>query len=481
MLILKLALRNLRRHLRKTLLLGALIALGIAALFMANAVFQGTNEGLEASLVRSLTGDAVLAQAGEEAFSLFGSEVPIVSEYEGIPPLAAFTELWPRIKALPSVAAATPVVSGAAQLTIGGYAVKAALFGVDPASYLDVCSDVSVTLGEPALLADRGVMLNAALAAQAEAALGRPLALGEPVLLSMYAGGSFRLREGRLAGVHAYPSRTEALDRVVLADPLLVRALAGYTLGNARLGTEPEAASESFDLDALFSDAVDLAEQTEAGLDLASVEARLADTAERDLAAAVDESAWSFILLAAKGGDRARLERELAALLAGGDHGARLLSWRSAAGMSAQALFALQSAFYVGLGFVALGAVLVITNALVISVLERVPEIGTMRSLGAGAPFVRSLFIAESLLLTGLAALVGVALGAVASAALARSGIALTNALLITLFGGARLLPRVTLGAMLLHLALALAVGALAWIYPVRLAMRIRPVTAMNG
>lgn len=483
MLLVKLALRNLRRHLRKTILLTALVAIGIAALYTANAVFLGTNEGLEASLVRSLTGDAALAQAGELGYSLFGSELPIVSEYEGIPPLADLAFWYDGLGRLPSVEAYAPIVSGAARLSIGGYAVNAALFGVEAEGYAQVLSDLVVERGSLAALNDRGVMLNATMASQAEAALGRSLELGEPVLLSMYAGGSFMLREGRFAGVHAYPGRTEALDRVAVADPLLVRALAGYTLGNAApadLGAS-QAPDDSFDLDSLFSDATDLDEPAGDGLALAGVEERLADAAERDRAAAVDDSAWSFVLIRAKDGQRERLMRELKAYLRDGGWGARVLSWRQAAGMSAQALFALQSAFYLGLGFVALGAVLVIMNALVISVIERVPEIGTMRSLGAGAPFIRSLFVAESLLLTGIGALLGVALGAAFSLILARSGITLRNPMLISLFGGDSLTPRVSLGSALSHLALAFAVGSLAWVYPVRLAMRIRPVTAMNG
>ena len=45
MLILKLAVRNLYRHFKRTLLLGILITLGVAVLFSANAVFEGTNRG----------------------------------------------------------------------------------------------------------------------------------------------------------------------------------------------------------------------------------------------------------------------------------------------------------------------------------------------------------------------------------------------------------------------------------------------------
>ena len=144
-------------------------------------------------------------------------------------------------------------------------------------------------------------------------------------------------------------------------------------------------------------------------------------------------------------------------------------------------IFALQYVFYIGLGFISLGAILVIMNALVISVLERVPEIGTMRSLGAGRPFIRNIFMLESLLLTGGSAMAGLIIAIIASTLMAKAGIKLQNPLLISLFGGATLQPSFDLFSVLMHIAMALMAASVSWIYPVRLAMRIKPVNAMNG
>jgi len=49
MLILKLAIRNLIRHTRKSLTIGTLIMLGVAILFVANAIFESTDQGLQAT------------------------------------------------------------------------------------------------------------------------------------------------------------------------------------------------------------------------------------------------------------------------------------------------------------------------------------------------------------------------------------------------------------------------------------------------
>jgi putative ABC transport system permease protein len=483
MLILKLAVRNLARQLRKTMLLGSLIAVGMAALFVANAVFMSTNAGLRSTFVRSLTGDAAISARAETAFSLFGSEVPIVSEYESIPPIPDYQGLVAAIHDLEGVAAWTPIVAGVAQLRIGRrYTVNVPMFGIDPDTYFDVCSDIGITKGKVSSLSSGGVFLNSALAAAAEKALARPLKVGEELVFSMYSGGSFRLKKGRFAGVHRYVSSTEALDLVVLADATLVRSIANYTLGyaSAKAPAEAPADGATFDLDDLFSDAVDVASEADSGLTLASVEATMADTGKRDALVMTDAAAWSFVLVKAAEGKADTLVGSLAAAIDSAGLECRAMSWRSAAGTSAQALFAVQAAFYVGLGFVALGAVLVIMNALVISVLERSAEIGTMRGLGAGRSFIRRLFIAESMLLTLGGALVGILAGAVLAGSLARTGLAVTNPLLVSLFGGNLVRPVVSLRSGLMHLGLASFVGALAWIYPVSLAMRVQPVAAMN-
>lgn len=480
MLILKLAFRNLMRHRRKTIVIGSLIAVGMAALFVANAVFESTNQGLRSSLIRSLTGDAALSARADTSFSLFGSEVPIVSEYEAIPAMTAAGELLELVNGLPETEASAPIVSALAQMRVGGMAVNVPVFGVEPESYFRVCSDIAIERGDPAMLSSGGVFLNGALAASVEASLGRQLSIGEDVVFGMYSGGSFRLKKGSFAGVHRYVSSTETLDRVVLADPTLVRSIANYTLGYAMASDEPAQADDGFDLDSLFSDASDSVAEGGSGLTLGAVEEALADTSERDALVMTDSAAWSFILVKARDGDDARLSRALSGALRDRADEYRVLSWRDAAGSSAQALFAIQSAFYVGLGFVALGAVLVIMNALVISVLERSAEIGTMRGLGAGGPFIRGLFVAESMALTLSAAATGIVVGYIVALALAEGGIPLENPLLVSLFGGNVVRPTPSLRSAGMHLVLAAFVGALAWIYPVSLAMRVQPVAAMS-
>lgn len=482
LLLFRIAARNLFRHPTKTLLIGVLIAVGVASLFCADAVFESTARGLEASYIGSVTGDIAVGAAGEEVFGLFGSEVPIVSEYESIPAVAEYASILETLHAQDAVAHTSPVVSSLAQVAIGSFTLKAPVFGVDPNTYFSVCSEIRITSGDIAAISSGGVFLNAALADQASKALGRPLSIGEPVVFTMTTGSSFRVRKGTFAGIFRYPAPTDIMDRIVLADPVIVRSLCDYTLGYAKSKkAEESTAQDDISLDELFSDSVDIAQVSYAGTAVSDMEAALSDTAKRDALVMTDSAAWSFILARTKSGaDVAATRRSIQNALRKNRAEARVMDWMTAAGSGALMLFAVRGAFNVGIGVLILGAVLVITNALVISVLERTNEIGSMRAIGASRGFIRSLFIMETMTLTFVSALAGIIVGVVVCAFLWRKGIPLTNPLLATLFGGSVVRPVVGLGAIVSHLLGALIIGAFAWVYPVALALRIQPVSAMN-
>jgi len=122
---------------------------------------------------------------------------------------------------------------------------------------------------------------------------------------------------------------------------------------------------------------------------------------------------------------------------------------------------------FLGLGAVALlvGGV-GIANVMVISVLERRPEIGLRRALGARSVHVGVQFLGESVLLSLLGGLAGIGLGAIASAAYASSQ------------GWQLVIPLLSVGG---AVALALALGALAGLYPAVRAARLAPAAALRS
>jgi len=111
----------------------------------------------------------------------------------------------------------------------------------------------------------------------------------------------------------------------------------------------------------------------------------------------------------------------------------------------------------------------VVTNTMVMAVLERTREIGTLRALGWRELRVLWMILSESLLLSLLATGLGVLMG-----------IGLTTALSAAPGMGASIRPTYTPSVIVQAIAVSLLLGAAGGLYPAWYASRLRPVEALR-
>jgi putative ABC transport system permease protein len=166
--------------------------------------------------------------------------------------------------------------------------------------------------------------------------------------------------------------------------------------------------------------------------------------------------------------DEVEQTRDLLAATANPEHPEEVQVSRPSDALAARA--AAKSAFtslFLGLGAVALlvGGV-GIANVMVISVLERRSEIGLRRALGATRRHISAQFLTESLLLALLGGMAGAALGAAVT-----TGYALSQ-------NWPAVVPPVALAG---ALGAAVAIGAIAGLYPATRAARLAPTEALRS
>ena len=106
---------------------------------------------------------------------------------------------------------------------------------------------------------------------------------------------------------------------------------------------------------------------------------------------------------------------------------AQAAGWKAAAGPFALSIDVIRVVFNVAIIIVAIVAVIIMMNTLVISVIERTGEIGTMRALGAQKGFVRKMFLVETLTIAGVFGLIGMILSFLIIAGLGASNISASN------------------------------------------------------
>lgn len=470
--VLRMAFRNLKEHRRKSLTVGLIVAAASMLFVLGSSLLESATAGLRKSYRDRFTGDLYVTAKSPKKITAFGWDDP-GSMGEPLPLLPRHDEVKAFAATIPGVEALASRSVAFVQVSKEDSDAKGAtlLMGVDPAEYARAFPE-AFALAEGASFGPEGSGLLAS--SFLERGMGEAAGPGGAVLLSSVGMGS-SIREERVLGVLPRDGANPFLNMTSYVGIDSVRGLLGHYEGEGGAAEAAAAPAPALDEAELFGGEA-VVEAEGAGIDAAALVASLASSGSPR----TDASAWQSLVL------KVRPEREVPAVrealesfLAREGIEAQVRGWEEGAGMLASSVLAMKRIFYYVCAVVAMVALLVIMNALVISVTERTGEIGTMRAIGASRGFVTRLIVSETLILSAASGLAGAAAGAGVVGLLSIRGIPAGNFLLRVMFGGPVLRPVLSAAAVGLCLLAVLAIGAAASWYPTKVALRVNPATAM--
>lgn len=477
--------------------MAVILILAFALLVIANALLGAAGDAFRDAYTQNVVGDLTVGAADDNSFTIFGSDALLVGEYLIPPTLVEYDRLRAAAESHRSVRATAGIVSATARVEVERVRETQVLFGVEFGEYSELFSGLDVVAGAFPRPGQAGIMIQEHRYREIAERRGAAPPIGAPVLITVAYASSFTIREVPLAGVYRYPVTDEVLRRVALVDVDTARALNGYLYAAGTAATVPDDHADfvGADIDDLFAteESFDTADPEDTA-DAISHDDRLADLEQffardhtsADATTAPDrmspvEGAWNYLLISLDEPAAVRSVRS-ALRLAGFSEpeGFLVRDWRESVGGTALLVRYLQVMVNIGVLFVAFGSAVIATNAIMLSVLERTSELGTMRALGASRARVAALITVETVLVVSGAALIGIGAGAAAVGVLNASSVTLDNPYLLILFGGDAL--RASVGSVLIlqHLLGSIVLGIIATLYPLKKAFSINPARAIK-
>jgi len=494
--ILRIAFRNIWEHRAKSLIIGSFIALGVIILLIGNSLLDSSKIGVQKAFIENFTGDVMIYGPSNTAISIFGEggdqngEIPVIPDYEKVQNHLASLS---NVKAFSSMSAAYGLLTLDAaeeiQDVVGSEEEQngppiTIVFGVEGDRYFSMFPSIEleegtfITPGEPGIMVTRGQI------EKLEKRFNKKIHVGDKVLVTGFGTQSFKIRELPIRGIYKRSLSSSLPDILSFVDIDTARVLGGLTVGanEAIQISESEKQLLSIDnTDDLFSeDMVDTVQTTTVNLD--AIAASLSDSTERERLNQADTGAWHFILIRLDNPTMAPFFiRDLNNWFQNEGIDAHATNWQGAAGTYGKFSDIVRIVFIIAILLVSVVAVIIMMNTLVISVIERTSEIGTMRALGAQRKTIRQLFLAETLSLTVVFGFIGAILSLIIVLIVNTLHISAgDNGLLVLLFGGDVLHLNPGPLSFISSVFLVFIVGYLAHLYPVSLALKIPPVKAIQ-
>ncbi|RPJ06517.1 MAG: ABC transporter permease [Spirochaetaceae bacterium] len=466
MIILKLALRTLLRRKRRMVSIGILVLTGTVILVFGETVASSAVVASKQAIIDNFTGDLIVySEVSREKPSPFAFTTPL-------PVIGEIRKVQDWLDNNTDVALSVPIAQNYALISVerGGRKIELPFifYAVDPEKYRAAFDIIGVRdgsyfgIGTIEENPGRGILISLAQNERFKKSYDITLSSAERVtFLGLTPGGSVNAIPTTIRGIFEPGAFKSVFDYINFVDIITYSELYNFT--GVKSGSLPEAYEK-----ALSSESED---------DIFA----LADDPEISpiqVETLVSEALSGYTMIAVKLNNHDGLEAFRAEIEAAG-LGVKTLPWDQASGFYAPIAQSLSAVIYVIVGIIFLIVALIFMNTMIINVVERTHEIGTMRALGSEKSFIRALFVCETLLLNLFFAIAGIIISAMLMAVAGPSGLPLPDIISQFLIGGGNLPVYFSLQPFVLALVIVCVVSVLATLYPVRVATKISPLAAL--
>lgn len=504
--IIRIAVRNLWQHKTKSLILGIFICVGVAIVLCGNGFLEATQRGMERDFRANYTGDIFIQEKVSEGTTLditgANNMGAAMGEMIATPALLNIDKIDEIINSTDNIDAETKFITSKAILSsdkVGDDFEPAddvrdqmpyfLLFAGETDTYYKMFGQMHITEGRlPSDNADE-VLVDNRIRTKFTKYYNLSLTLGDKVLVEgMGTGNGFVIREATVCGFYDQPDVNTAMMSILYISPKVARSFAGLTYASSYAQDLPQTIDTSLSSeseDDLFGGENDVLSNEHSDAVLADsntdFNSILGDTSLRDKLNETDDGSWHFIILKVK--HQMQTEKTIASLnaqFAAAGLECTAVNWRSAAASYVKTVEGISGIFTALVIILAIVVFIIIMNTLVVSVIERTAEIGTMRALGADKMFVRKLFFTESVTISIISSIAGVILALIAMGVVNACHFTVTGDIAKIILGGGSISLIPTIQSILGTIFLVVLGSVLANIYPMHAALKITPLQALS-
>ena len=440
-------------------LIALLVVFGTLLLVFGTTITRSAAIASRASIIRNFTGDFIVYAARSREIPspfAFNTPLPVVPETQTV---SAFLSTQPEVEACVPFAQNYSLLS--VPTKTGTIDVPFIFYAADPGAYFRTFENVRIVEGKP-LTSGPGILISRYQNDHYQKRYGVRLSVGDQVTaLGLGEGGGVNALRVTVRGIFEPVYYANVFNYINFMDAASYSQLYNFTgvSGGLPAGLEEGLAAASRGEEGVF--------------DLAGTSTAI------DVTKLKTEAVSGYTMIAVRLKDHAAMEAVRARLAAQG-WPVRTARWDQASSFFANVSSALQAFIYFATALIFLVVTFIFMNTLVINIIERTGEIGTMRALGAEKSFIRNVFLSETLLLNVAACIVGMIVSLALVLAGRKTGIPLPETVSQYLVGGGPLPVVLRIGPFITALVVVVAVSILATLLPIRVATRITPLAAMN-